>query len=77
MSGELDQLRAEVTRDTDAKSSAITVMTTLKTRLDAAVANNDMPAVAALATELGSTTDGLAAAIVANTPADPVARNRP
>jgi hypothetical protein len=70
MAGELDNLRAEVAENGSAIDSAITLLNGLKTRLDEAIASNDMSQVQALSEELSAKTDSLAAAITANTPAE-------
>ena len=71
MANELDNLTAEVTETKDLQQSAITLLNGLKTKLDEAIANNDMSRVVALRDELDSSNAALAAAITANTPADP------
>jgi len=70
MAGELDALRAEVTRDTDVKASAVALLQGLKAKLDAAIASGDPAALTELSSTLGSTTQALADAVVANTPAE-------
>jgi hypothetical protein len=65
----LDDLKAAVTKDTDAENSAITLLQGLKTKLDAAIAAGDPAALKALSDQLGTNTTALAAAVVANTPA--------
>lgn len=69
-SAEFDELKAQVEADVVVESSAATLLTGLKTRLDAAIAANDPAALKALSDELGASKDALAAAVVANTPAE-------
>jgi hypothetical protein len=65
MSAEFDALKAQATANVDAESAAATLLTSLSARL----LGNPSPAeVAAIGTELKSSADALAAAIVANTP---------
>ncbi len=69
---DLTQLTAAVARNGTVEASAVTLLQGLKGQLDAAIEANragDPTALAALSTALGSETDSLAAAIVANTPA--------
>jgi hypothetical protein len=63
----LDVLTAQVTANTDVEASAIQLLTNLSAALVAA--KNDPVAVQALADQLKTSGDKLAAAIVANTPA--------
>jgi transcriptional antiterminator len=67
MSAELDALTAQVTANTDAEQSAITLLNNLHDLLVAA--GTDPVKLAALASTLKTSRDALAAAIVANTPA--------
>lgn len=67
----LDTLTAQVATTTSVEASAATLISGLATQL-AAVAN-DPAAVTALANQLKTATDALAAAITANTPAAPPA----
>lgn len=69
MSKEIDNLKVQVQKDTDATSSAITLLNGLKSQLDAAIANNDMSQVQDLSDQIGSSADSLAAAVTANTAA--------
>lgn len=69
MAQELDTLKAAVARNTDVENSAVTLLQGLKSKLDAAIAAGDPAALTALSTELGSSADALAAAVIANTPA--------
>lgn len=71
MANELDNLRQEVEENTSVQQSAITLLNTLKTKLDKAIASGDMTQVQALSDQLSGNTDALAAAVAANTPADP------
>jgi len=71
---EIDDLEAAVARCETVEQSAVTLLGTLKSELDAALAGSDADLkarVAALSTKLGSDSDALAAAVVANTPAAP------
>ena len=78
MSVELDNLTAKVTANTAVDQSALTLIQGITARIDAAIAaaqaNGATPEVlaklVALSTELGSSSDALAAAVAANTPAD-------
>ena len=63
----LDVLTAQVTANTDVEASAIQLLTNLSAALVAA--KNDPVAVQALADQLKTSGDKLAAAVVANTPA--------
>jgi hypothetical protein len=67
----IDNLRTEVQENTNATQAAITLLNGLKQRLDEAIASGDMTQVQALSDELSGNTDALAAAVAANTPADP------
>jgi hypothetical protein len=69
---DLSALTAEVARDKDVNSSAATLLADLAARLEAAKA--DPVAIQALADALRAQSDDLAAAVAANTPADPTAR---
>jgi len=68
MAGELDELEAAVTRNTEVDASAIELLTGLKARLDAA--GTDPVKLKALSDALGSSTQALADAVVKNTPAE-------
>lgn len=71
MSAEFDALVAQVTANTTVEASAVTLIEGLAAQL-AAVASNPTPdQINALATQLKSSADSLAAAIAANTPAAP------
>lgn len=62
------ELENEIAEDSSAKQSAITLLQTLKTRLDEA--GTDPAKLKELSDSLSASTDGLAAAVVANTPAE-------
>jgi len=66
---EFDSLKSEVERDTSVKGSAVTLLNGLKQALDAAIASNDPAALQALSDSLATSSNDLAAAVVANTPA--------
>lgn len=68
MATDLTEITATVTRTEDAEKSAVLLLQDLKAKLDAA--GTDPVALKALSDSLGSSTDALAAAIVANTPAE-------
>jgi hypothetical protein len=74
MSKEMDDLTAAVARSTDVETSAKTLMDGLKGQLDTviaqlAAAGVDTTALVALSGQIGTNTDALAAAVVADTPA--------
>ena len=69
MSKELDDLTAEVAAVKTAEGSAIVLVQGLVAKIGAAA--NDPAAIAALTADLKTSTDALAAAITANTPAAP------
>lgn len=71
MAGELDQLEADVAGIGTVVDSAVTLLGGLKAQLDAAIASGDMSRVAAVNATLEAKTQALAAAVVANTPAQP------
>lgn len=64
---DLSELEAAVAKDTAVDQSAITLLNGLKAALDAA--GTDPVKLKALSDQLGSNSDALAAAVVANTPA--------
>src|SRR5512138_1769637 len=68
MAGELDTLTAEVARNTQVDQSAITLLTGLAAQIEAL--KGDPVALQGLADSLKSSSDALAAAVVANTPAE-------
>lgn len=69
MSAELDALTADVANETAVDQSAITLINGIAAKLDAM--KNDPAAIAALSTQLKSSSAALAAAVTANTPAEP------
>jgi outer membrane murein-binding lipoprotein Lpp len=69
MANELEDLTAKVARVESVDQSAIVLLQGLKAKLDAAGTNG--PALKALSDSLGSNTDALAAAVIANTPTEP------
>lgn len=71
---DLDALTQQVTDIGTVEKAAVTLLQGLKAKLDAAIASSgtdDGAALQALSAQLGTSKDDLAAAIVANTPADP------
>lgn len=70
MAGELDELKAAVEKDLAVDQSAITLLNGLKAKLDAAIASGNPQALKDLSASIGASTDALAAAVVANTPAE-------
>ncbi len=64
---DLSALEAEVARDQTVNASAITLLSSLASQLEAL--KNDPAAIQALADSLKASQDALAAAVVANTPA--------
>jgi hypothetical protein len=69
MANEIDLLRAQVAQTTAVESAAVTLIYDLADRLSAIA--TDPVAIQALAAELRISADTLAAAIAANTPANP------
>lgn len=69
MANELDDLKAAVAKDTEVDQAAITLLNGLKQKLDDAIASGDPAQLSALSAQLGSNSDALAAAVLANTPA--------
>ena len=69
----LDDLQAEVARNTSVEASAVTLIQGLAAQIAAATANNDTAALAKLTSDLSASADALAAAVTANTPAPPAA----
>ena len=65
---ELDELKAEVARNTTVDASAIALLKGIKAKLDAA--GTDPVALKELRDSLARDTDALAAAVVENTPAE-------
>lgn len=70
MSETLDLLAARVEAIETVADAAIALLAGLKSQLDEAVVNNDMGAIQILSERLAAQSDELAAAIVANTPAE-------
>jgi hypothetical protein len=69
MAGELDALQAEVSRNTDVDSSAITLLTGLSQKIQDLINAGSNPAqLQAFADSLKASSDSLAAAVTANTP---------
>ena len=71
MTGELTNLQAEVAETTTVTQSAIVLLNGLAAQLAAAIASGDPNALVALHDSLKTSTDALAAAVAANTPAAP------
>lgn len=72
MTKQLDALTASVAQSNTVAKSAITLLEGLKTKLDEAIAaEDDGEALQSLSDSLGAETTELAAAVTANTPADP------
>ena len=71
MAIDLTQLTTDVSADTDAVNSAVTLLTQLAAEITANA--NDPVALAALAASLETNTANLAAAVTQNTPAAPAA----
>jgi hypothetical protein len=69
MARELDDLQAEVARNTDVEQSALTLIQGLRDQLDQA--GTDPVKLQALRDQLAQNDDALAAAVAANTPAQP------
>lgn len=70
MSPELEALKTEVAETKTIAGSAITLLNGLKTKLDEAIANNNMQDVVQLRNDLDASNNELAAAITANTPVE-------
>lgn len=70
MAQELDDLTAEVTRNTEVDASARALLTGLSAKLDAAIAAGNPAAIQDLANSLRASNDTLAAAVTANTPVE-------
>ena len=64
----LDDLKAQVTAQTTVISSTVTLLTQLKTLLDAAIASGNMAKIQEISDAIGVNNQALADAIVANTP---------
>lgn len=69
MALDLSQLEAEVARDEQVNSSAALLISQLAAEIEAS--KNDPVALQALVDRLRASQDGLAAAVAANTPAEP------
>jgi len=67
----IDDLTAQVAKNTDVIESALTLIANIKAALDAA--GTDPAKLAALSATLGAEDDKLAAVVAANTPAAPAA----
>jgi len=68
MSGNLDALTAEVTRNTEVDASAIALLNGLAAKI--VELKNDPVALQKLADDMRVSSDALAAAVVANTPSE-------
>jgi hypothetical protein len=66
MAGELQGLTDEVAATRGVQQSAIVLLSGLKTALDAAIASGNLAALADLSAQLGTSREGLAAAVAAN-----------
>ena len=73
----LENLAKEVAETKAVNQSAVTLIQGIKAKLDEALANGDLAAVQALADELDTSTNELAAAVAANTPAEPTPGDTP
>lgn len=72
MAADFSQLEAEVSRNASVDASAAALINGFQTRLDEAIAANDAgdnSKLTALSADLRSSSDALAAAVAANTPA--------
>ncbi len=69
MALDLTALQAELTRDTSVTSSAVTLITDLLAKVEAA--KNDPAAIQAIVDGFRTNSDALAAAVAAGTPAAP------
>lgn len=65
----LTDLQAQVQKTTEVETSAVTLIQGIAQKLADAIAAGDPAALTALQTELATSADALAAAVVANTPA--------
>lgn len=68
---ELDDLKAQVARNTDVEDSALTLIQGIAAKLAAAIAAGDPAALKELETQLKTHADALAAAVAANTTPTP------
>lgn len=71
MSQDIDDLVREVAETQTIQESAITLIVSIKNKLDEAIAANDMTAVRQASADLDAGQQRLADAILANTPQDP------
>lgn len=69
MSAQLDQLKAQVQKNSDVTQSAVTLINGLSDQIKAL--KDDPAAIAKLADDLKAQADSLSAAVVANTPTGP------
>jgi predicted transcriptional regulator len=69
----LDDLAAQVEKNTSLEASAVTLIQGIATQLKEALARNDNAAITALTQQLATNAEALAAAVSANTPAAEVA----
>lgn len=67
----IDDLKAEVARNTEVERSALALIKGLSDQLAAAIASGDMSQVQAVVDSLKANDDELAAGVAANTPAAP------
>lgn len=67
----IDDLEAKVAAEETVQQSVITLLTELKTELDAALATGDTARLQALSAKIDADTQSLAAAVTANTPTPP------
>lgn len=68
---ELDDLKAQVARNTDVEDSALLLIQGIAAKLAAAIAAGDPAALKELETQLKTSADALAAAVAANTTPTP------
>ena len=71
MNSAIEALAVKVERLITVDDSAIALIVGLKAQLDEAIATGDLAEVSALSERIGTSTEALAAAVVANTPVDP------
>ncbi len=67
----LDDVVAAVAAESTVVDSAVTLLTSLKAALDAAIASGDPTKIQAVSDSIGAQTKTLADAVAANTPAAP------
>jgi len=65
----LDDLTAQVSKNTDVEGSAVTLIQGIAAQLANAIASGNPAALTALQNQLSASADALAAAVAANTPA--------